>query len=88
MLSVAFFAMTCAPLGVAFGRNERRTYWTGFATLGWTYLVLAYAPWTSGKVGGDLFGPSACAYVAEVIHAAPPQWAAFRASPRGRSGRR
>lgn len=86
--SIAFFSMTCALLGVAFGRNERRIYWTGFAALGWTYLVLSYSPWTEGKIGGHLFAPGLFGYLAEVLHAEPPPPAAggFQSVPPGPLG--
>ena len=71
MLSVSFFTLTCALLGVAFGRNGRRIFWIGFATLGWTYMTLMYAPVIDAKVSRFLFGPRLSRAIYDAVHAEP-----------------
>jgi hypothetical protein len=71
MFSITFFAMICSLLGVALGRGMRRVYWSGFATLGWSYLLLIYVPWLDGKVGRFLLAPNLFAYLEEVLHPEP-----------------
>jgi hypothetical protein len=68
MFSITFFAMICSFLGVALGRGTRRTYWSGFAALGWSYLLLIYVPWLHGKVGRFLLAPNLFAQLEEVLH--------------------
>jgi hypothetical protein len=58
MLSITLFAMICSLLGIALGRGTRRVYWTGFATLGWSYLILVYVPWLHENVGQFLLAPN------------------------------
>jgi hypothetical protein len=67
MLSITFFTMVCSLLGVAWTRGLRRIYWSGFAALGWSYLLLMYAPWLSWKVGPFLLAPQLFPYLAEVL---------------------
>ena len=69
MFSITFFTLICSLLGVVFGRNMRRTYWSGFAVLGWSYLFLIYVPWLYDKVGGFLLAPNLFAYLEEILHA-------------------
>jgi hypothetical protein len=71
MFSITFFAMICSLLGIALGRGIRRVYWSGFATLGWSYLLLIYVPWLDGKVGRFLLAPNVFAYLEEVLHPEP-----------------
>jgi hypothetical protein len=45
----AYFSLTvdllCTAIpGMAFRRSIRRAFWAGFASLGWTYLVLCFGP--------------------------------------------
>jgi len=68
MFSITFFAMICSLLGVALGRGIRRIYWTGFAALGWSYLLLIYVPWLDGKIGRFLLAPNLFDYLEEVLH--------------------
>jgi hypothetical protein len=70
MLSITVFAMICSLLGIALGRAMRRVYWTGFAILGWSYLLLMYVPWLSDNIGQNLLAPNLFAYLDEVLHAA------------------
>ncbi len=72
MFSITFFAMISSLLGVALGRGMRRIYWLGFATLGWSYLLLFYVPWLDGKVGRFLLAPNLFEYLEEVLHPEPP----------------
>jgi hypothetical protein len=74
IFSITFFAMICSFLGIALGRAMRRIYWSGFATLGWSYLVLIYVPWLNENVGRFLLAPNLCVVLEEVIH--PPASAA------------
>jgi hypothetical protein len=85
MLSVSFFTLTCALLGVAFGRNERRIYWTGFAALGWTYMVLTYAPMLDARIGNNLFGPNLSWAIYQSVHAEAPA-GGFQSVPLGPIG--
>jgi len=85
MLSISFFTLTCALLGIAFGRNERRIYWTGFATLGWMYLILTYAPALDAKIGRNLFGPILSWAIYQVVHE-EPQGMGFQSVPLGPIG--
>ena len=52
--SITFFAMICSLLGVAWGRDTRRVYWSGFAALGWGYFLLGYIPRVGGMTVGDI----------------------------------
>jgi hypothetical protein len=85
MLSVSFFTLTCAILGVAFGRNERRIYWTGFTTLGWTYMVLTYAPMLDTRIGAKLFGPNVSWVIYQAVHDEAPA-GGFQSVPLGPIG--
>jgi hypothetical protein len=58
MLSITIFAMICSLLGIALGRGTRRVYWTGFALLGWGYLLLIYLPWLHRNIGQYLLAPN------------------------------
>ncbi len=71
MVSITFFTMVCSLLGVALTRGMRRVYWSGFATLGWSYLLLRYAPWLDSRVGQYLLAPELFPYLAELIHSEP-----------------
>jgi hypothetical protein len=44
--SLTWFLIVAALLGVLFGRGSRRVFWTGFALLGWSYLILTHHPTT------------------------------------------
>jgi len=68
MFSITFFMMICSFLGAALGRGMRRIYWSGFATLGWSYLLLIYVPWLDGKVGRFLLAPNLFPYLEEILH--------------------
>jgi hypothetical protein len=58
LFSITLFAMICSLLGIALGRGTRRVYWSGFATLGWSYLLLIYVPWLHENVGQYLLAPN------------------------------
>ena len=38
--SLTFFSLISALLGIGLGRGSRRVFWTGYALLGWAYLVI------------------------------------------------
>ena len=57
LFSITFFAMICSLLGIALGRGARRVYWSGFATLGWSYLLLIYRPLAARKRRSVPAGP-------------------------------
>jgi hypothetical protein len=69
MTSIAFFVIITSILGVVFGRGMRRVYWSGFALLGWSYILLAYTPSLRPYVGRFLLAPNLFDYLAEVLHA-------------------
>ena len=69
--SITFFVMICALLGIAFERGLWRVYWIGFATLGWSYLVLTFAPWLDTRIGSRLLGPNLFATLAVLLRPAP-----------------
>ncbi len=69
MFSITFFSLICSILGIVFGRDLRRIYWSGFAILGWSYLLLFYVPWLYEKVGQFLLAPNLFAYLEEILHA-------------------
>jgi hypothetical protein len=58
MFSITFFALTCSLLGIVFGRNIRRIYRSGFAVLGWSYMLLVSLPWLHGNIGRFLLAPN------------------------------
>jgi hypothetical protein len=72
IFSITFFTLLCSLLGIAFGRNIRRIYWTGFAVLGWSYMLLVCIPWLDENIGRFLLAPNLFAYLEEVLHSAPP----------------
>jgi len=63
MLSITFFAMICSFLGIVLGRARRRVYWSGFALLGWSYMLLMYVPWLSENIGQFLLAPNLFNYL-------------------------
>ena len=62
---------TASRTVAAFGRNGRRIFWIGFATLGWTYMTLMYAPVIDAKVSRFLFGPRLSRAIYDAVHAEP-----------------
>jgi hypothetical protein len=83
MFSITVFAMICSLLGVALGRGMRRIYWSGFATLGWSYLLLMYIPWLHGNVGRFLLAPNLFVYLEELLHADSPGGSGLQSLPLG-----
>lgn len=71
MLSITFFVMIASLLGVALERGMWRIYWIGFATLGWSYLLLTFAPWVDQRIGAALLGPNLFEALAVVLHPDP-----------------
>jgi hypothetical protein len=83
MFSITFFTMVCSLLGVALTRGLRRTYWSGFAALGWSYLLLTYAPWLELKVGRFLLAPQLFPYLANVLDSGTQAGGGFQSVPIG-----
>ncbi len=73
MFSIMFFALICSFLGIALGRGLRRIYWSGFALLGWSYLLLIYTPGLHERFGQFLLAPNLFEYLDEVLHPDPPE---------------
>ncbi len=86
MLSITFFAMICSFLGIALGRAMRRVYWSGFALLGWSYLLLVFTPWIDEHVGQFVLAPHLFDYIEEVIQSSTPPPAPVPATPGGIGG--
>jgi hypothetical protein len=68
MTSITFFVMIASTLGVALGRAMRRVFWSGFALLGWSYLLLTHVPWLTVAIGSRMLAPTLFAYIAELLH--------------------
>jgi energy-coupling factor transporter transmembrane protein EcfT len=68
MFSIMAFTMICSLLAVVLTRGPRRVYWSGFATLGWSYLLLIYVPWLFGNVGQFLLAPNLFEMLEQVLH--------------------
>ena len=86
MSSILFFTMVCSLLGVALRRGLRRVYWMGFAALGWSYLLLTYAPWLDEKMGSYLLGPELFTDLAAILHPEPPASGGLPSVPIGPLG--
>jgi hypothetical protein len=87
MSSITFFVMICSLLGFALERGMRRVYWLGFAALGWSYLLLLYAPWVDQRIGRHLLASSLFSYLAAVLQAVPqPPGGGFQSVPVGTFG--
>jgi hypothetical protein len=86
MFSITFFTMVCSLLGVALTRGLRRTYWSGFAALGWSYLLLMYAPWLELKVGPFLLAPQLFPYLADVLDSGAQGGGGLQSVPVGTIG--
>ena len=86
MFSITFFTMICSLLGVALRRGMRRIYWSGFAALGWGYLLLMYAPWLGSKVGPYLYAEQLFPRLAELLHPVPPPGGGMQSVPVGPLG--
>jgi hypothetical protein len=69
ILSITFFALICSFLGIVLGRGMRRVYWSGFAVLGWSYILLMYVPWLGEHIGHFLLAPNLFEYLEEVVAA-------------------
>lgn len=68
MFSIMAFAMISSLLGVALARGARQVYWMGFATLGWSYLLLIYVPWLYENVGQFLLARNLFDAIEQVLH--------------------
>jgi hypothetical protein len=83
MLSITIFAMICSLLGVALRRAQRRAYWLGFATLGWSYLLIMYVPWLHANVGQFLLALNLFEYLEEIVHPEPSPAGGLQSLPLG-----
>jgi hypothetical protein len=45
LYSIALGLLVLALIGIACRAGSRRTFWTGFAIAGWSYLLVATGPW-------------------------------------------
>ena len=83
LFSITFFAMICALLGIALGRGTRRVYWSGFATLGWSYLLLIYVPWLHENIGQYLLAPNLFEQLEVLLQTASTGGGGFQSVPVG-----
>jgi hypothetical protein len=67
VFSVMFFVLFSALLGIVFGRGLRRIYWSGFALLGWGYLLVFHLPGWQATFGEYLLVPNLCLYLDEAL---------------------
>jgi hypothetical protein len=72
MLSITFFALLCSFLGIVLGRGMRRVYWSGFALLGWSYLLFMNVPWLAPSIGQFLLAPNLFESLQDVLHPIAP----------------
>ncbi len=86
MFSITFPTMVCSLLGVALRRGMRRIYWSGFAALGWSYLLLMYAPWLNSKIGPHLYASQLFPRLLELLHPVPPPGGGLPSVPVGPLG--
>jgi hypothetical protein len=68
IFSITVYTMICSLLGVVLTRGLRRVYWSGFAVLGWSYLLLIYLPWFSENVGRFLLAPNLFESLEQILH--------------------
>ena len=66
--SLTFFLLLASLLGIGFGRGSRRVFWTGFAALGWGYMVLQYVPIFGHYLGPRMLAPAGSGPLFEAIH--------------------
>ncbi|MDB5353412.1 MAG: hypothetical protein JWN86_4659 [Planctomycetota bacterium] len=66
--SLTYFALLASWLGIAFGRGRRRVFWTGFALLGWGYVVLSHSSWMGNGFRSFLLAPNLSASLFEILH--------------------
>jgi hypothetical protein len=83
MFSITLFAMICSLLGIVLGRGARRVYWSGFATLGWSYLLLMYVPWMHENIGRFLLAPNLFEQLEAVLHPASGGGGGLQSVPLG-----
>jgi hypothetical protein len=51
LFTITIGLLLTAILGIACCREQQRAAWAGFATFGWSYLILCFAPWFDTEVG-------------------------------------
>src|SRR4051812_22925013 len=83
LFSITFFAMICSLLGIALGRGTRRVFWSGFASLGWSYLFLIYVPWLFENIGQYLLAPNLFDQLEELLHPRTPTLDGMQSVPLG-----
>jgi hypothetical protein len=66
--SIIFFVLICSFLGIILGRGMRRVYWSGFALLGWIYILLMYVPWLATNIGQFLLAPNLFEYLEAALN--------------------
>lgn len=67
-VSIMLFALICSLLGVGLARGRRRVYWIGFASLGWSALLLLIIPWLFENLGQFLLAPNLFEYLDPILH--------------------
>lgn len=67
LFSVTLFSLLAAPMGIIVGRGARRIYWSGFALLGWSYVVLISVPILYEHVGQRLLAPQLLDWLGENV---------------------
>jgi hypothetical protein len=62
--SASLLVLGVALIGALFARRARRTYWAGFAVLGWGYMLIVFGPWCDTHIAPLLITRS----VFELVH--------------------
>ncbi len=68
LYSLTFFLLVASLLGILFGQGPRRVFWTGFALLGWSYILLHFVPWNGRYLGPYLLAPSLFDAIYDELH--------------------
>ncbi len=69
--SLSLFLLIASWLGVLFARGPARAFWTGFALLGWSYVVLIHVPILHEAIGRHLLAPRISGFLDPLIHPEP-----------------
>lgn len=67
MFTLALVFLLSSILGIVYGRDRGRAFWTGFAVFGWCYLVVVFGPWFDRYVGPRLLSTHGIAYLQTVM---------------------
>ena len=78
--------MAVILLGIALGRGTRRVYWSGFATLGWSYLLLIYVPWLHENLGQYLLAQNLFEQIEEFLQVRESAGSGMQSVPLGAMG--